>query len=53
MIAPSDRLDAAGVAAIGLLDSVELDFVGRRELEPLLWPYRDAVVVEPRHSPRC
>lgn len=42
-----DRLDIAGVPGVGLLDSVELDFVGRRELEPLLWPYRDAVVVEP------
>ena len=45
-----DRLDAAGVGAVGLLDSVELDFVGRRELEPLLWPYRDAVVVEPANA---
>ncbi|MET0602008.1 MAG: hypothetical protein ABW167_08480, partial [Baekduia sp.] len=48
-----DLLDAAGVPAVGLLDAVELDFVGRRELEPLLWPYRDAVVVEPDAAPNA
>jgi chromosome segregation protein len=40
-----DRLDAAGVPAVGLLDAVELDLVGQQRIEPLLWPYRDAVVV--------
>ena len=40
-----DRLGDAGVPAIGLLDAVELDRVGREQIEPLLWPYRDAVVV--------
>ncbi|MDX6690523.1 MAG: chromosome segregation protein [Solirubrobacteraceae bacterium] len=40
-----DRLGAAGVPAVGLLDAVELDLVGRQQIEPLLWPYRDAVVV--------
>jgi hypothetical protein len=44
----ADALDAlrdAGVAATGLLDSVELDADGRRTLEAMLWPFRDAVVV--------
>jgi uncharacterized coiled-coil protein SlyX len=42
-----DRLAAAGVPALGLLDSVELADDARAQLEPMLWPYRDAVVVEP------
>lgn len=45
-----DRLDAAGVPAVGLLDGVELEFVGRREIEPLMWSYRDAVVVEQAYA---
>ena len=36
----------AGVPAVGLLDAVELDATGRAQLEALLWPWRDAVVVE-------
>jgi hypothetical protein len=38
-------LGAAGVAAVGLLDAVELDEAVRDRWERALWPYRDAVVV--------
>jgi chromosome segregation protein len=37
-------LEEAGIAAVGLLDSVTCS---DRAVEPLLWPYRDAVVVAP------
>lgn len=40
-------LDAAGVTAVGLLDTVTLDDAARAEWEPRLWPLRDAVVVVP------
>ncbi|WP_026341405.1 chromosome partitioning protein ParA [Actinomadura atramentaria] len=38
-------LAAAGVAAVGLLDAVELDDAVRDRWETALWPYREAVVV--------
>lgn len=37
-------LAAASIDAVGLLDSIELEATDRR-LEPLIWPYRDGVVV--------
>lgn len=42
-----DMLATHQIPAVGLLDAVEFDDVGQREIEPLLWPYRDAVVVDP------
>jgi hypothetical protein len=50
---PLDALRGAGVPAAGLLDGVELDEQGRREIEPLLWPFRDAVVVARDDQPRA
>ncbi|MGI8332227.1 chromosome partitioning protein ParA [Actinomadura scrupuli] len=38
-------LAAAGIAAAGLLDSVDLDAAVRDRWETALWPYREAVVV--------
>lgn len=38
-------LAAAGVAAVGLLDTVELEPAVRDRWEAALWPYREAVVV--------
>jgi hypothetical protein len=40
-------LAAAGVAAVGLLDAVELAEDVRERWEAALWPYREAVVVGP------
>jgi hypothetical protein len=37
-------LAAASIPAVGLLDSIELDPTDKR-LEPLIWPYRDGVVL--------
>ncbi|GAA2416582.1 hypothetical protein GCM10010191_28760 [Actinomadura vinacea] len=38
-------LAGAGIAAVGLLDAVELDGTVRDRWEAALWPYREAVVV--------
>jgi hypothetical protein len=40
-------LDQAGVAAVGLLDTVTLDDAARGDWEPRLWPLHDAVVIAP------
>ena len=40
-------LAKAGIAAVGLLDAVELDARVRDRWEAALWPYREAVVVAP------
>lgn len=40
-----DALQAAGVGCVGLADTVTLDETARAYWEPLLWPWRDAIVV--------
>ena len=40
-----ETLERAGISAHGLLDAVTLDPATEPSLEPLLWPYRDAVVI--------
>ncbi|WP_327643734.1 hypothetical protein [Micromonospora zamorensis] len=43
-------LESAGLTAVSLLDSINLDEAARPAWEPRLWPYQSAVVVGPEHE---